>query len=656
MTLREIDRKLKRFERILAAHDPGTFTLEELLQCLWRRDPRRFRELARSAPSVWMCVSDSHLARGAKSRELQTGIKPDHIVRAFARFRDHSAFCEQCLSIRNLAGSTVPLQLSPGQLKQLAAVEAQRAAGKPVRLVILKPRRTFFTVGSCALMFHEVPFLPGQRGLIIADKYNPAALEAFDYLRQFQQSYRPVQDGGATIALPRLVKETERELQWANGSAFEVLSAEVGELRGAGRHFLLLDEVAFWRNATMTLTGVLNMVPYEKNTMVIVQSTANGVGGEFYDLVQKAQDPANDSDWRFLFFSWLEHPHYRIELDEMQSTRLLRSLTREEAQLQQKHGATVEQLAWRRKKLATECRGNLDLFRQEYPTTVEEAFLVSGRPAFDHAALSRHPVSEGNSGELKEFEQPPRRFLKFVSQERGALTVWNLPQAGHQYVVGADPSKGIDVAGDRRGSNPDYSVAFVVDQVSGLQVAQFRARSRPVSFAKYLAALAWWHNWAYVVPESNDSGFVDALVEAPWPIELIYHRQRNPTDRRPASSNELGFETTSATREWLLAAADEAIRSMSITIRSPIALQECRTFVIKPNGKKEHQTGCHDDCVFALALAAIGMRFAPKDRSALVNVLESPKRRFRIGKIGDKLGRDEDAEDESDHKRPFRSW
>jgi hypothetical protein len=37
--------------------------------------------------------------------------------------------------------------------------------------------------------------------------------------------------------------------------------------------------------------------------------------------------------------------------------------------------------------------------------------------------------------------------------------------------------------------------------------------------------------------------------------------------------------------------------------------------VIKPNGKKEHQEGEHDDCVFGLALAETGRRIITRRRS-----------------------------------------
>lgn len=528
-------------------------------------------------------------------------------------FDDHATFCRESLTIRDLVGSRVPLELSPGQLKQAEAVERQERAGKPVRLVILKPRRTYFTVGSCALMFRKVPFYPGRRGLIIADKYKPAALEAFDYLLQFTRTFKPFRRPGVTpVRLTHLVKDTEQELKWSNSASFDVLSADSGEVRGGGRHYVLLDEVAFWRNAGVTLTGVLNMVPYHPNTMVIIQSTANGLGGEFYELCQKAQDPANDSGWEFLFFSWLEHPIYRMELDVRQKTHIQETLTRDERDLQLMHGASLEQLAWRRKTVATECRGNVDLFNQEYPTTAMDAFLASGRPVFDHKALSRMPISDGSAGALEVIEDPPSRRLVWIPGEGRELTVWKKPQPGHSYAIGADPSKGKDVSSEQRGANPDYSVGFVLDAGTGEQVALLRARIRPIAFAEYLALLGRWYLWAFITPEANDAGFIDALVRTGYPEAAIYTRQRDPTDRRPRTLQEIGFETTTLTRDWLVSAADESIRDMGVLIKSSIVATECRTFVVKPNGKKEHQDGCHDDCVFAMALAVIGLRSMPK--------------------------------------------
>ena len=42
---------------------------------------------------------------------------------------------------------------------------------------------------------------------------------------------------------------------------------------------------------------------------------------------------------------------------------------------------------WRRWCIKTNCGGNVELFRQEYPSCAEEAFLFSGTPFFDNQKL-----------------------------------------------------------------------------------------------------------------------------------------------------------------------------------------------------------------------------------------------------------------------------
>jgi len=529
-------------------------------------------------------------------------------------FDDHATFCKESLSIRDRGGSKVPLIIEPSQIKLHAAIERQRAKRKPVRLVILKTRRSGFTTGVCSEMFHAVPFYPGRKGLIVADNFKPAGDEAFDYLLQFHRGYKPFTRHDARIKLPSIIKDAQHEIQWSNGSGVEVMSADTGEIRGGGRHWTLCDEVGFWRDPALTLLGVLNMVPFLPETAVIIQSTANGIGGEFYEYCQRAQDPANEGGYEFVFFGWLEHPLFVRHFDSVpEMVKFSKSLDKEERTLHELHGATLEQLYWRRWKIATDLGNSIDAFHQEYPTTAEEAFLATGRPVFDHKALMRMPVVGGQSGELEQLEdEGPIKRLVFKPNDRGALTIWKRPVPGRRYVAGGDPSKGIDVSVRKKGEDPDFSVGFMIDGDTGEQVAMLRARIRPVAFAEYFALLGKWYNYAYLVPEANDAGFIDALVRTNYPMASIYQRQRDPIDKRPATIEEIGFETTPLTRTWLIGAGEDAVRTQSITIVSPIALNECIRFVIKPNGKKEGQAGAHDDCVLAMCFTEIGRRALPK--------------------------------------------
>lgn len=551
---------------------------------------------------------------------MASDVSHDRALAAIRAYLDHDTFCRESLRVQDLGGSLVAFEPWPSQMKLARRIDQIKRRKEPVRLVILKTRRSGFTMGSTSQMFHDCAFLPGRKGLVIADRYEPAGDEAFGYLEQFHRFYRPMQREGLTITLPeaKIKKSAPKRILWGEGdvdddaekdvgSRITVLSAEAGDVgRGGGRHFVLGDEVAFWRDATTTLNAVLNMVPKLPETSVILQSTANGQGGEFYEMVQKAQAGLG---WEFLFFGWLEHPIYRLPVEN--AAKLQASLDKEELTLLEMHGASLEQIQWRRVTIDQECRGKVDVFHQEYPTTPEEAFIASGRTVFDMGAITKMPITEPEAGELEIVEDRPVRRLVFLPKKFGALHIFERPKKGHLYVIGADPSKGIDVNPDKRGHNPDYSAAFVIDRSSGVQVALLRDRIRPVPFGEYLAYLGRYYNWAYMVPEANDAGFIDSILQSGYPLELIYKRQRDPTDQRPQTIQEIGYETNSLTRSWLIAAGDDAIRSFSIVIRSGIVTGECRTFVRKPDGKSEHMDNAHDDTVIALCLSAIGLRFAP---------------------------------------------
>jgi hypothetical protein len=79
---------------------------------------------------------------------------------------------------------------------------------------------------------------------------------------------------------------------------------------------------------------------------------------------------------------------------------------------------------------------------------------------------------------------------------------------------------------------------------------------------------------------------------------------------------------TDISRPQLVHAFQEAVRGNVIAIRSPIALQECRGFVTQPDGKPGIADGSGDNCVWAAALAAYGLRFTSRSDQSGVRRLK----------------------------------
>ena len=137
-----------------------------------------------------------------------------------------------------------------------------------------------------------------------------------------------------------------------------------------------ISEYAFWPPNTKksTLTGILQAVPNDPKTFVAIESTANGFD-HFKELWDQAV--AGESGFTPLFFAWYELPEYAMPYDGFE-------LTEEEKQLQAAYNLTLDQLTWRRWCIEANCSGDVDLFKQEYPSCPEEAFLMTGRPVFDN--------------------------------------------------------------------------------------------------------------------------------------------------------------------------------------------------------------------------------------------------------------------------------
>lgn len=562
--------------------------------------------------------------RGKKAKADPETLPPD-VIQTGRAFLDHEIFCTESCSIRDKHGLKVPFYLQPAQKRLREKIAECRAKRRPVRIVVLKARQVMISAGTAAEFFHEVPFKPGQKALIVAHE-EKSAKEIFSYYHQLNEFYVPFRGLGF---LPAVTKDADDsgELEYENGSWFHIHTAN--NLKG-GRSFSLrflhLSELAFWRNAKVLMAGLMQSVPDDPDTVVVIESTANGVGGHFYQLCQEAMDPASDSEWVFLFFAWWEHPEYSKPVAA--PAEFEASLSKEEEELRQRYNLTLAQLNWRRWCIVNNCQGSVDLFKQEYPSNPQEAFLFSGRPRFSHQHLSRMPIDEhGLAGDLTETVNGPRTLTYFMPAEKGLLTLYRKPAPRHEYIIGVDVAEGIDIGEGVIGEiDPDWSVATILDRDSGEEVAQLRGRLEPDPFGDYLVALARWYsnsetgNPAFVVPEANGPGIalMEAMLRRDFPPARIYHRRPSPDDQFSEDTqnvlSKLGWRTNNVTRVQLISKLDQCIREFSVLIRNPGTQRECQTFVIKVSGKAEHSEGCHDDRVLALALGAIGIEQAPPDR------------------------------------------
>lgn len=509
----------------------------------------------------------------------------------------------------------VPMILSPGQIRLREAIDVQRKAGRPVRIIYLKSRRIQATTGTAAEFFHWTAFQAGVHTVVIAHD-DTSVTNIFRMYKRFHDRYKPF---GGLIKLPRAIALSDRIKYEYGGdpdSSF-ILIHTAGNV-DFGRSFRITNvhfsEFPYYQDSAATQAAVMSAVPKTADTCAVIEGTAKTIGDHFHRMWQASIDPSSDSEWVGLFMGWQEHPSNRMALT-MPADRFEASLSREDRDLMGRLSLTLEQMAWRRYVIANDFQGDMQKFRREHPTCPEEAFTASSRNRFSIPAIQRMPIQrQAMVGELSVEELGPEKRIMFLPAEHGALRIYRMPERGRYYGVGADPSGGADASNGRGEANPDYAVAQILDRDTGEQVAILRARLMPGEFGRYLALALKWYNNAQVCIERNGAGIgaLESLLNAGYPPGLIYHRPTNPDQDPQVRSDKIGWDTTEISRQQLLSSLDEALRQGMIHVHDPVTQQELLVFVIDARGKAQAQAGCHDDTVMALALAVIVLARMPR--------------------------------------------
>ena len=308
------------------------------------------------------------------------------------RLVDHLPFyAEKCLKIVDKAGTIQPLVLNRTQLYIHNRLEEQKRATGMVRAVILKGRQQGCTTYIQARYFHRTNFVHNLSAFVLAHQVE-STIKIFGMAQKFRQNLP------SDLQVP-LEKDTERAMVMTGGSSYTVGTAGSAQIgRGMTVQLFHGSEVAFYENADQLSTGLMQTVADVAGTEVIFESTANGPGNFFYNLVNGAIEGKNG--FILIFCPWYWDPGYKdfvglkeFDLDEKE---------RKYWELYQSDGLTLEHLAWRRRKIAS--FNNQDWkFIQEYPFNPEEAFVKAEGRFFDLAkvyAARKRKVADDPSAPL----------------------------------------------------------------------------------------------------------------------------------------------------------------------------------------------------------------------------------------------------------------
>ena len=273
-------------------------------------------------------------------------------------------FALKCLRIRAKDGSIVPLVLNEAQEYLHSKLEAQKAATGKVRALVLKGRQQGISTYVGGRFYHRVSFSKGLRCFILTHEQD-ATNDLFGMVDRYNH-HNPL-DPSTGAANAKELYFDRLDSGYAVGTAGAKATG-----RSQTVQFFHGSEVAFWPNAATHFAGVVQAIPDLPGTEIILESTANGVGGEFHERWQQAEQGVGD--YIAIFIPWFWQSEYRRPVPNDFA------LEAEEIDYQQAYGLDLEQMAWRRNKIA-ELKDPL-LFKQEYPATAAEAFQMSGHDSY----------------------------------------------------------------------------------------------------------------------------------------------------------------------------------------------------------------------------------------------------------------------------------
>jgi len=427
----------------------------------------------------------------------------------------------------------------------------------------LKARQIGYTTSSVAEamwdgIFHEEhPWLFISRGEDAAIKMLTKGLYAFNRLPSWMHE---------RIGKPASL--TQSVISFNNGSRIESIPTTAATGRGDAVYGAVIDEAAFIDNAG-AVWAALEPLVYGK---VLIVSTANGMGNFFHEVWMDSQ--RDDSVWNPIFFPWTAVPNRDEE--------------------------------WYDKKRRS-FRGREWYFYQEYPSTPEEAFIRSGRVAFDATAYDHCEFGPAEAS-IEWTEDGSWTEVAVGEDVDIRLDIWKFPSVlvdDHDavvqtpnYVIGCDVAEGLDEG--------DYTVIKVMDANTGEEVASCRSHIPVESLGFFLEQLGEYYYTALIVVESNNHGILPISYLKKARYRRLY-RQLPADQRRAKRSDKYGFNTNVQTKPKLVKDLLLGLREMDVWLHDQEFVHEAQVYVSTGKGSYEAVYPNHDDVVTATMLAWQGV-------------------------------------------------
>ncbi len=551
-------------------------------------------------------------------------------------------------------GDDIPFRLNRQQRRLVEKYEAQRIAGKPIRLVLAKSRQWG---GSTATQIYmawlQLVHKIGLNSIIVGHQKDSSA-EVESMFKKVIEAY-PVQylhppgeryDGRETKYAgdphtQNIHTVPQRKCKIKVGTAEKPDSA-----RGGDSALVHCTEVAFWKKTEgkkpeqIVRSACAGALP-QPYTMIVYESSPNGTGNFFQREYDDAK--AGRSMFDAMFVACWEIEAYSIEVQDENAFASWLYENRNNPNVRDDRsesgrfywymwslGATFDAINWyihERRKY----HDHADM-ASEFPIDDIEAFTYSGARVFDRYKVNalrggcRPPQFIGEVQAKGDEGREALAGLHFAEDPQGQLWVWEKPEIFDDEKVSNRYLAVVDIGG--RGAKADWSVILVLDRYWMLEgdkpsvVAQWYGHIDMDLLAWKAAQIASWYDNALLVIESNtletkdrerhvdgdQSEFILNQIKDTY--DNLYARRQSEADIADGVPRKYGFHTNVSTKPKIISTLVKVIRDNLYIERDGRCLDEYLCYERKQNGAYGAILGKHDDL---LMTRAIGLHICFKE-------------------------------------------
>ena len=547
-------------------------------------------------------------------------------------FRDYG---EDCLTVRDHdTRKLVPFKLRYPQEILHAVVEKQMVDKGYVRIMNLKSRRYGGSTYVQGRSYWRTTMDFNINAFIVAHE-DESTNTLFQMAKLFHERC-PLAPETTYNAHNRLTFDTKSKKKKGLKSEYRVATARnVHAGKSQGIHILHCSEEAQWEgNPDELLTSLFACIPEPPDgTEIYRESTAQGYGNTFqedcFEAYAEGRYPYYErdgviyawmnpkSDWVIVFIPWFcvekytkpfrnEKEREAIELEistKVFDERNSRWVESQAARLKSKFGLTLEQLNWRRYCIDNDCRGSVAKFHQNYPSTVEEAFLSKGSNVFDKElcdeieAQCTEPLLIGNIERVL-------GKIQLGRNRHGNFSMWEKPAPGESYYLTVDTAGGKKKKARAKGTTdeePDRTNIDVWNHRTGNQAAQWNGHIHYGNIGHLVGMIGEYYDMATACVELMNHGYT--VVEDLRRLEYLQYHQEN---------GDAGWFQTGKKKATMVDKSYKMVRDGDLKVNCKETVSEMRTFIEDPPGTFEAASGNKDDRVTTLGLGAEMVHVLPK--------------------------------------------